>query len=578
MVKSSRFRFAWQISKKILTRREQARVVVILGLTLINTALELVALALLVPFSATLVTTEASHSDLLNRLPTTSLSPNIRLLVFLALIVLIYLVKNAFFIWLTYLQQQLGVSITVRLTHHLLAVHLKKPYSQHLRLSSSVMLRNIQENLPGLMTYVYVPLLTVTTDSAVALAMLIFLAFLEPFGTLSVILVFVCGSILLLLLTRTTTQRWGALRNEEQRLATRALMHLLGGVKEIKIGRREKVFLDDYDQHNIASQRFTFLFATMQQSPRAAFEILSFVSMGILISLLIWTGRTVVDIIPLLAVYTGAAFRILPSMQRIISSFQQLSFGQSLLAPILDDLQQDSTLISPDFERFEDEFESLEIESVKFEFDGATCSVLDNITMSIGRGEFVGIIGPSGAGKSTLINLILGLLPPTSGRVLVRTQSPARILQDWKHLIGYVPQEIFLLDDTIRRNVAFSLAEHQIDDDAVVTALRDAQLWDFVQSLPAGLDTSTGERGIRLSGGQRQRLGIARALYHQPHILVFDEATSALDMQTEEEIMEGLELQRVKRTVILVTHRMSALRGCDRIYMLDDGKISEYHN
>jgi len=316
----------------------------------------------------------------------------------------------------------------------------------------------------------------------------------------------------------------------------------------------------------------------MQQSPRAAFEILSFVSMGILISLLIWTGRTVVDIIPLLAVYTGAAFRILPSMQRIISSFQQLSFGQSLLAPILDDLQQDSTLISPDFERFEDEFESLEIESVKFEFDGATCSVLDNITMSIGRGEFVGIIGPSGAGKSTLINLILGLLPPTSGRVLFRTQSPARILQDWKHLIGYVPQEIFLLDDTIRRNVAFSLAEHQIDDDAVVTALRDAQLWDFVQSLPAGLDTSTGERGIRLSGGQRQRLGIARALYHQPHILVFDEATSALDMQTEEEIMEGLELQRVKRTVILVTHRMSALRGCDRIYMLDDGKISEYHN
>lgn len=578
MVKSSRFRFAWQISQQILTRKEQIRLLVILGLTLVNTALELVALALLVPFSATLVTTDSSYSNLLNWLPAASVSPNMRLLVFLALIVLIYLLKNTFLIWLTYLQQRLGVSITVRLTHHLLAVHLEKPYSQHLRLSSSLMLRNIQENLPGLLTYVYIPLLTVITDSAVALAMLIFLAFLEPFGTLSVILVFVSGSILLLQMTRTITQHWGALRNEEQRLATRALLHLLGGVKEIKLWRREKVFLDNHNQHNSASQRFNYLFATIQQSPRAVFEILSFVSMGILISLLIWTERTIENIIPLLAVYTGAAFRILPSMQRILSSLQQISFGQSLLAPILDDLQQDTTLTSRDIERFEDEFESLELESVKFQFEGATSSVLNNITMSVCRGEFVGIIGPSGAGKSTLINLILGLLPPTSGSVLVRTQSPAKVLQDWKHLIGYVPQEIFLLDDTIRRNVAFSVAEHHIDDDAVVTALRDAQLWDFVQSLPAGLDTSTGERGIRLSGGQRQRLGIARALYHQPHVLVFDEATSALDMQTEEEVLDGLDLQRNRRTVVLVTHRMSTLRGCDRIYKLDDGNITEYHS
>lgn len=577
MAKSSRFRFAWKISKKILTRKERARVLVILGLTLINTALELVALALLVPFSATLITAESANSNLLNWLPTASLSPNVQLLILLALIVLIYLLKNAFFIWLTYLQQRLGVSITVRLTHHLLAVHLEKPYSQHLQLSSSLMLRNIQENLPGLLTYVYVPLLAVTTDSAVALAMLIFLAFLEPFGTLAVILVFVCGSISLLQLTRTITQRWGALRNEEQRLASRALLHLLGGVKEIKLWRRENVFLDDHSQHNSASQRFNYLFATIQQSPRAVFEILSFVSMGLLISLLIWTERPVGEIIPLLAVYTGAAFRILPSMQRIISSLQQLSFGQSLLAPILDDLQQDAALISRNLEQFEDEFESLELENVEFQFEGATSSVLNNITMSVCRGEFVGIIGPSGAGKSTLINVMLGLLPPTSGRVLVRTQSPAGILKDWKHLIGYVPQDIFLLDDSIRRNVAFSVAEHHIDDDAVIAALRDAQLWDFVQTLPAGLDTSTGERGIRLSGGQRQRLGIARALYHQPDILVFDEATAALDMQTEEEVLEGLDLQQNGRTVILVTHRMSTLRGCNRIYKLDDGTVSEFH-
>lgn len=572
----SRFRFAWFLPREILTRGERVHVLAVLILTLINTALELLALALLVPLSAALVNPEFTFGRLLYWLPIEWLSPSVQLLIFLALVVLVYLIKNVFYIWLTYRQQKLGVSITVRLTQHLLTVFLNKPYSQHLHLTSALMLRNVQENLSGLLTYVFVPMLTVTADGAVAAAMLIFLAYLEPIGTLLVALVFVGGSLVLVFLTRTTTHRWGELRNEEQRLATRALLHLLGGVKEIKLWRREEMFLDQFEQHHGAAQRFSFLFATVQQSPRAVFEILSFLSMGVLVSVLLWSGRPVTDTIALLAVYTGAAFRILPSMQRIISSVQQLSFGQSLLEPIHDDLKRSAPLNRLRLERPDDDFEHLALKSVSFDFDGSTSLVLDSVSMSARKGEFIGIIGSSGAGKSTLVNVILGLLSPKSGSVSVRTRSSVRDLDDWKHLIGYVPQDIFLLEDSIRKNVAFSVDDQLIDDDAVAAALRDAQLWDFVQSLPAGMDTSTGERGIRLSGGQRQRLGIARALYRNPPILIFDEATSALDVKTEEEILDSLDLQRYRRTMIIVTHRMSSIRSCDRVYLLDNGRLTEY--
>jgi ATP-binding cassette subfamily C protein len=240
---------------------------------------------------------------------------------------------------------------------------------------------------------------------------------------------------------------------------------------------------------------------------------------------------------------------------------------------VYDDLIEEPDLTTPHEFRTKIQFKSLTLENVTFVYDAASRPALENLSISIGSGEYVGVIGSSGAGKSTLIDVLLGLLEVSRGKVLLNGQPIKDDIAQWRGIVGYVPQDIYLLDDTIRRNIALDIRDAEIDDESVETALRAAQLWEFVQSLPEGLETETGERGVRLSGGQRQRLGIARALYRRPQVLVFDEATSALDSQTEQEVIEAIEQLRGERTVIVVAHRLSTVRMCDRLYLLESGRV-----
>jgi ABC-type multidrug transport system fused ATPase/permease subunit len=216
---------------------------------------------------------------------------------------------------------------------------------------------------------------------------------------------------------------------------------------------------------------------------------------------------------------------------------------------------------------------SITIENLSFSYETASTQALTGVSIDIARGEAVGLVGPSGSGKSTLVDILLGLLEPTSGRVLVDGDDIHDNLRGWQDQIGYVPQSIFLTDDTLRRNVAFGLPKDQIDHDAVKSAIRSAQLEDFVASLPDGLDTIVGERGVRLSGGQRQRIGIARALYHNPDVLVLDEATSSLDTETEHGVMQAVQALQGEKTVIIVAHRLSTVEYCDRLYRLENARI-----
>ncbi|MFZ9291242.1 MAG: ABC transporter ATP-binding protein, partial [Ilumatobacteraceae bacterium] len=290
----------------------------------------------------------------------------------------------------------------------------------------------------------------------------------------------------------------------------------------------------------------------------------------------IWTvvarERDAERVLPLLAVFAAATWRFIPTTNTIISMFNSVRLSGPAIDAVYEELrhieaQEQVVRTRTDFTR------DLALRGVTFTYPNAPRPSLEAVDIEVRAGETVGFIGPSGAGKSTLVDVILGLLPPDSGAVLVDGRDLHAERLAWHETIGYVPQAIYLTDDTIRRNVAFGLADKRIDDAAVERALRSAQLWDFVASLPKGIHTIVGERGIRLSGGQRQRVGIARALYHDPKVLVLDEATSNLDTETETEVMSSIRALHGAKTILIVAHRLTTVAHCDRVYRLDRARV-----
>jgi ABC-type multidrug transport system fused ATPase/permease subunit len=267
---------------------------------------------------------------------------------------------------------------------------------------------------------------------------------------------------------------------------------------------------------------------------------------------------------------------MLPSLNRIMSSIQIVKFTQSTLEVLYNEfvgINQNRVKAEIGKSQKSNFNSDLFCSKISFSYLNSSNKAIEDISFKILRGQSVGLIGPSGSGKSTLVDIILGLLKPDSGDIKVDGQNLTDCLRDWQNKIGYVPQSIYLIDDSLRKNIAFGIKEEDIDDDAVIRAIKAAQLEEFVQDLPNKLETFVGERGVRLSGGQRQRIGIARALYHDPEVLVLDEATSALDMETEKEVMKSVNMLHGKKTLIIVAHRLTTVEDCDYLYKLEKGKI-----
>jgi ABC-type multidrug transport system fused ATPase/permease subunit len=301
-------------------------------------------------------------------------------------------------------------------------------------------------------------------------------------------------------------------------------------------------------------------------------EILTIIGLASLVSTMVFSGQGLVNVLPVLGLFGAAAFRLIPAVGRTMSMLQTIALNR----PVLRDLHRDLALTYIDSEqdiRHPGFSDLIEVSDLTFQYEAALNPALNHVSLTVKRGEAVGLVGPSGSGKSTLVDVLLGLLDPVSGAILVDGVSAQKRLRWWQDQIGYVPQSIFLTDDTLRRNVAFGLPKDQIDDELVKSAIRSAQLEDFVASLPDGLDTIVGERGVRLSGGQRQRIGIARALYNNPDVLVLDEATSSLDTETEHGVMQAVQALQGEKTVIIVAHRLSTVEYCDRLYRLENARI-----
>jgi len=466
------------------------------------------------------------------------------------------------------------------ISSRLLSVYLRQPYTWFLSRNSSDISRRVLSEVGTFSGRVLLPSIDLVSGSLLALAIVGFLLMVDPLVCAATALVIGGGYLGIYFWQRRRLQTIGAEIVRHNQARFQLTNEAMGGFKEVKLMGLEDGYARRFQNSALEGARHSAMADMLVQVPRYALEALVF---GFLIALvmvmLLRNDGDIVSIVPTLGIFAFATMRLFPAIQRIYGAVSNLLVGKA----VADQLHEDYTkamatavdlppaggaVLRPE--------RSIILEDVSFVYPAAERTALNGVSMSIPRRTTVGIVGGTGAGKTTLVDLILGLLTPDSGEIRIDdTLLSTGNLRAWQRSIGYVPQTIYLTDDTVRRNIAFGLPSVDIDDAAVERAARLAALHDFVMSdLPDGYDTLVGERGVRLSGGQRQRIGIARALYHNPSVLILDEATSALDNITERVVMEAVDTMREEMTIIMIAHRLSTVRNCDVIYVMEHGHVA----
>lgn len=566
----------------VFDRKDKIKLVGLAILMVIGSVLELLAVAVFNPFIEVLMQTSSIEDDSFLKLFFTHIHLNgieQYLVVLSALIAVIYLVKN---IYLSFLQNViLSFSYTTRmnLATRLLTTYMNEPYTFHLSKNIAEMQRCLQSDTSQFMSLINSCLqLTVEMVTCLALAAYLFHTSHSITVVIGVLLLLCIG--LFFMISKKVSSRLGRQNENYNAKLFQWINQSLGGIKELKILQREEYFIDSYKTNYkklIWGARVNELIAAL---PKYIVETVAMVGLvfAIIIKLLFGHGA-LETFIPQIAVFAVAAFRLLPSVGRVNAYINSIMYNKASLDMIYDDLKEiDSEPVQEiEWQEKKEKWiftKGVTVEHVSYHYPDSDVEVLHDISLEIPKGKTVALIGPSGAGKTTLADIILGLLPPVSGVVRMDQHNVYENLRNWREKLGYIPQSIYLSDDTIRNNVAFGIYEAQIDDNAIWKALEKAQLKEFVQGLENGLDTYVGDRGVRLSGGQRQRIGIARALYHDPEILVLDEATSALDSSTEQAVMESIESLQGLKTMIIIAHRLTTIKNADLVYEVSGGNVT----
>lgn len=563
--------------RQLLTREQRRSALALAGLMMVGMVLETFGVGLVIPVLGLLTADDVAASyPLVGKLFAAAGLHSREQMVAAAVLALagIYAIKTLFLGVLAWRQSSFAYATQASLSQRLFAGYLMQPWAFHLQRNSAQLIRNATVEINQFTTNSLQPVLLLLTETLVVIGISALLLMVEPIGALVVVSTLGLAAWLFQRTTREHILRWGKARQFHEGQRIQHLQQGLGGAKDVKLLGREADFLSLYREHSVNASRVASHQNTLKQLPRLWMELLAVSGLAVLVLVMLARGRPMDALLPTLGVFAAAAFRLMPSASRLLAAVQSIRYTR----PVVDTLHREILLIEDAAQPTQSQptpFEhSIALENVSFRYPGAAAPALDRINLVIRQGSSVGFIGGSGAGKSTLVDVILGLLTPAEGQVTVDGRNIQADLRGWQDCIGYVPQSIFLTDDTLRRNVAFGIADADIDDTAVARAIRSAQLVEFVGTLPDGLKTVVGERGVRLSGGQRQRIGIARALYHDPPVLVLDEATSALDTLTEQGVMDAVNALQGSKTILIVAHRLSTVSRCDQIYRMMDGKLA----
>lgn len=569
-MKAKSFRKAFNF----LNAKERRRGVFLLCLMVLSVLMEAVGISVLIPFIALLVDNDGPPNAALKYINDIFGNPPQMVLIIGGLIVitLVYLVKNAFLIYFYWVQANFIFNLRDRLSGRLALLYLRQPYEFHLNRNSAELIQNVTREVELFIIYMVSPVMTLLTEGFVLIGIIFLLFIIEPMGVMTVSLILGLIALFFIKITKHYLSNMGQTRHYYARLAMQHLQQSIGSTREARMLGCEEVLYQQFHKHNSFSLKAEMVQSFIGQVPRLLLEFFAVLGFVLLTSVMLLNGASTNSVIPVLTLFTVAAFRLIPSVNRMLNSVQSMQYAD----PVLDSLERDLSLPMP--VEYENKLKcpvfssGIRLVNISYSYPFCQANTLSRVSIEIGRRESIGIVGSTGSGKTTLVDIILGLLYPNSGSVLVDGFDISGDLAGWRSQVGYVPQSIYLIDASIRQNIAFGVPDHLIDDAAINRAINAAQLVGFIETLTQGLETQIGERGVRLSGGQRQRLAIARALYSDPAIILFDEATSALDNDTESHLMNSINALQGKKTLIMVTHRLSTIADCDRIYRIHNGQ------
>lgn len=568
--------------KQLLNQKQKRSVAVLVVLIFISALLETLGVSFIVPLVSAVVDPEAI---LENRyvvmacgwlhLTIHDSSSFVKLL--LAVTMSIFLIKNVYLLFLYYIQARFVTKTEAESSIRLLNEYLNRPYEYYLNADVNALFQTINKDIPHVFELLQ-EVMKLLTEIAVSVCLCIFLLVFVDLGMmLSIAALLGVMVAVIIFLLKPMLGNLGQGRLKQQVLTMKWMQQGIFGIKDVKVAAKENYFLknfaDAYRKLSGVTRRYTVL----NNAPRLIIETVCIVGLlgYMLISFI--NGADMAKMLPLLGAFAVAAVRLMPSINRISTHLSTIAYYEPSLNFVCDHLNI-ASLKAAELQESEETMsfnDKICLNGITYAYPNTERKIFDHADMEIPAGSSVGVIGSSGAGKTTIIDVLLGLLVPEEGKILCDGVDIRERYAAWLHNIGYIAQNIYMLDNTIRANVAFGVEEDEIREDRIWEVLQEAQMADYIRSLPEGLDTIIGDRGVRLSGGQRQRIGIARALYHDPELLVFDEATSALDNETEAAIMEAINSLKGRKTMVIIAHRLKTIENCDILYRVENGKIEK---
>ena len=568
----------------ILDRQQKTRIAGLVVLILIGGLLETLGVSLILPLLTAILDEKSFAANkyvvyIMNWLGVNSVRNFIYILLFA--LVFMYIFKAAYLIWLTYVQSKFVNRNRCRCTTNLLSQYLHKPYEYYLFAETSTIVRTIYGDMDNIFNLL-LQCMGLTAELVVCFCLGTFLLFLDFKMMIVVVGLLLATTIFITKVIKPRLKYVGEQSRYAQAGLYKWILQSAAGIKEVKVQNKEDYFTGqyrnsaaDYAYYQVRNNVYTNL-------PRLLIESIAIVGVLLYVAGSMAAGVNLASLLPLISAFALAAMRLLPSVNRVNTYIANIAYYESALNYIYDNVNAEEMGRQEELDAYRLAHpnnipitleKEIKLENITFAYPNTERKIFDKANMTIPVGKSIGVVGPSGSGKTTIVDVLLGLLRLPEGTITSDDRNIFDNYEAWLAHVGYIPQTIYMLDDTVRNNIAFGVKEEDIDDSRIWEVLEQAQMKQFVEELPEGLDARIGERGIRISGGQRQRLGIARALYHDPELLVFDEATSALDNDTETAIMEAIDMLHGQKTMVIIAHRLRTIENCDMIYEVKDGKI-----
>lgn len=568
---------------KFFDRREKRKLFLLLIMMVFAAIFETVGIGLIIPLVGIIMNPSIIHKQaiLTSVYGFFQFQSTQQFIIFaVGVLLAVFILKNLYLLLFNYAELRIVLNQQVKLSRTLFKEYLTKPYVFHLQRNSAELLRNINGAVPGVFQGIVISGFQLFTEILVIAFILALLLTTAPIATITAAILLGSGVILFFTLLRKKITQLGKEQQEVSGSMIKWVNQGLGASKDVKVSGKENFFINAYTSQSQIRANNSRYMKMLDVLPRLFIETMLVSIVLITMLIIIFQGMGTTKLISTMALFAMAAFRLMPSITRVVALMTSIRYQIPALDAIYKDMIEDKTdlaivkrdlaVINRGPKTFHD---SIELNKVSFRYPEQSTYAVKDVSLTIPIGHSVAFIGESGAGKTTILDIALGLFEPEKGTIRVDGKELKEQKALWQQKIGYIPQFIYLSDDTIRANVAFGLNEDQVDDQEVWRALEQAQLKDFIEGLPDQLETKVGEQGVRLSGGQRQRIGIARALYHNPEILFMDEATSALDNETEKEIIKAIDGLKGEKTLIIIAHRLTTIENCDLIFKMNKGRL-----